>query len=241
MMMSGVALAAALALWIGVSADDEVVAVAGGNANAQAHTASARSPASLDQPMQATPATPTTVSPMPLSAMPSATTGFAVPVAVTAPQNVLVGEMNDLIVSVGANAGLSEIGFAVQFDANVLQVRAGTQGGWAVGVGVSPRFAAEISGAEDRVQIRSIASDPRAGLAGGSVVTVQFQAIATGTTSVLITDVVVKDSRGRSVASAVSASNLQVTADSVPPPTPARPSAPVNIEPPATDASERGD
>ena len=86
-----------------------------------------------------------TAPPVPLSALPSATTGFAVPITVAAPQKLLVGEMNDLVVSVGANAGVSEISFTVQFDPNVLQVRAGTEGGWAVGVGLDARFAAEIS------------------------------------------------------------------------------------------------
>ena len=221
MVMSGVGLAAALALWIGLSADDGGVAVVSGSANAQPRVAPANSPVSLDQPMQATPATPTAAAPVLSSALPSAATGFAVPIAVTAPQKVFVGEMNELVFSVGANAGFSEIGFTVQFDPDVLQVRAGTQGGWAVAVGVNPRFAAEISGAEDRVQIRSALPGQRAGLAGGSVATVQFQALATGTTSVLISDVVVKDSSGRSMLPAVSASNLQVTVDSVPPRQPA--------------------
>ena len=111
------------------------------------------------------------------------------------PQKLLVGEMNDLVIGVGANAGVGEIGFTVQFDASVLQVRAASQGDWAVDVGVNPRFAAEISGAEDRVQIRSAVSGQRVGRSGGSVAVVQFQPVAPGTTSVLITDVVVKDAR----------------------------------------------
>ena len=61
---------------------------------------------------------------------------------------------------------------------------------------------------------------PRAGLAGGSVATVQFQAVTTGRRRC-------DHRRGgqgleqRSMVPAVSASNLQVTADSVPPPQPA--------------------
>jgi hypothetical protein len=242
MVMSGVGVAAALALWIASSPDDTAVAVTGGSAEAPARLASAAAPASLDPPMQATPAIPTGAPPVPLPALPSATTGFAVPVTVTAPQKVLVGEINDLVVSVGANAGFGEIGFTVHFDPDVLQVRAGTQGGWAVAVGANPRFSAEISGAEDRVQIRSVASNPRAGLAGGSIATVQFQALATGTTTVLITDVVVKDSAGRSMVPAVSASNLQVSVESVPPRPPAarREHGAVIVEQPAP-AREEGD
>ena len=219
--MSGLALAAALALWVSLSVEDEVFAVASGNASAPPRLPTTAAPASLDWQMKATPAMPTAASPVPVAGLPSVAAGFVVPITVTAPLKVLVGEMNDLVVSIGANAGFSEVGFTVQFDPDVLQVRAGTQGGWAVAVGVNPRFEVEISGAEDRVRIRSAISGQRAGLEGGSVATVQFQALATGTTSVLISDVVVKDSSGRSMLPAVSASNLQVTVDSVPPRQPA--------------------
>jgi hypothetical protein len=74
------------------------------------------------------------------------------------------------------------------------------------------------------------------------VAIVQFQAVGPGTTSVLITDVVVKDLAGRSIGPAVSASYLQMTVDSVPPPQPEawrRPRA-VPVEPP-TETSEVGD
>ena len=142
-----------------------------------------------------------------------------------------------------ANAGVGEISFTVQFDPNVLQVRAGTEGDWAAGAGVDTHsFAAEISDEGDRVQIRRAVSDQRAGMAGGSVAIVQFQAVAPGTTSVMITDVVVKDLAGRSMASAVSASNLQMTVDSVPPPQPEawRQRRAVAVEPP-TETTEDGD
>ncbi len=239
--MSGVALAVALALWIGLSEDDDVVAAATGNANLTPLVSPADPPAPLDLPPRSPPATPTAPSPLPLPAPPPDATGVAVPIAIAAPHKVFVGEMNDLIVSIGANAGFSEIGFTVQFDPDVLQVRAGTQGSWAVAVGFNPRFAAEISGAEDRVQIRSMASDPRAGLAGGSVATVQFQALAAGTTSVLITDVVVKDSRGRSLTSQVSASNLQITVESVPQRALPRPPAPAAADLLESGAEAKGD
>jgi hypothetical protein len=149
-----------------------------------------------------------------LSVTPAASAAFAVPITVSMPRKLLVGEMNELIIGVGANAGIGEIGFTVQFDASVLQVRSASQGGWAVDVGVNPRFAAEISGAEDRVQIRSAVSGQRVGRSGGSVAVVQFQPVAPGTTSVLITDVVVKDANGKPMMPALSASNLQVTAES---------------------------
>jgi hypothetical protein len=90
---------------------------------------------------------------------------------------------------VGANAGVNAIGVTVQFDANVLQVRAGSEGDRAAGSGLDAHFAAEISGEEDRMQIRSAVSGPRIGMAGGSVAIVRFQAVAPGTTSVMTTDV----------------------------------------------------
>ena len=132
--MTGVGLAAALALalWAWLPADDEVVAVASGNANATPGLPSAGSSASVGW---RTPAAPTTAPPIPWLAPSSATTGLAVPITVAAPQKLLVGEMNDLVVGVGANAGLNEISFTAQFDPNVLQVRAGTEGGWAEKIG----------------------------------------------------------------------------------------------------------
>ena len=142
--------------------------------------------------------------------------------------------MNDLVISVGANAGVSEISFTVQFDANVLQVRAGTRRGLGGRAPARRTFRGrDLRSEEDRVQIRSAVSGQRAGMAGGSVAIVQFQAVAPGTTSVLITDVVVKDLAGRSMATAVSASNLQVTVDSAPPRAArSRSASAVAVEPP---------
>jgi hypothetical protein len=210
--MSAIGVAAALALWAWLRADDGVVQVAAdGKAIAASDLRSAGSSASLETP---TPATATAGPPQPISVSPAATAVFAVPITVSIPQKLLVGEMHDLIIGVGSNAGVGEIGFTVQFDANVLQARAASQGGWAVDVDVNPRFAAEISGAEDRVQIRSAVSGQRVGGSGGSVAVVQFQPVAPGTTSVLIADVVVRDGNGRPMTPALSASNLQVTVES---------------------------
>lgn len=236
--ISGVGLAVALALWAWLHVDHGVVDVRSGKASATPRLRSASPSASLDW---RTPTTPTTTPSVSLPVPPSATPLFAVPITVAAPQKALVGETNDLVVGVGANAGVGEISFTVQFDANVLQVRAGTEGDWAMDPRLNTRFAAEISDKEDRVQIRSSVSGQRAGMAGGSVAIVRFQAVAPGTTSVLITDMMVKDLTGRSIASAVSASNLPMTVDSVPPQAEAwrQPSA-VAVEPP-TETAEDGD
>ena len=241
MAMSGIGLAAALALWLWWLPADEVVEVASGKANAKAGLQSTGSPASLVWPTPSTPAISIAAPPVPLSVLPFATTGFAIPITVAAPQKLKVGEMNELVVAVGANAGVNEISFTVQFDADVLQVRAGAEGSWAEGPGLDARFAAEVSETGDRVQIRSAVSGQRIGVAGGSVAIVQFQAVAPGTTSIVITDVVVKDLAGRSIASAVSAS-LQVTVDSVPPPQPEawRQRRAADVEPP-TETTEDGD
>ena len=249
-LLSGAGLAGALVLWSWLSADDTAPARASTNTQpglpspaGSSSDADRRMPATVAMTATAASTTPTAAPPAPLPALPFTPMGPAVPISVAIPQKVLVGEMGDLVVGVGANTDVSEIAFIAQFDGQVLQVRAGTQGNWAVDVGVNPHFTAEISGAEDRVQIRSTVSDQGAGLAGGGVATVQFQAIAPGTTFVLITDVVVRDSRGRSTMSELSASNLQVTVDSVPPPQPVSPrqSAPVAPEVRVAGDRERGD
>jgi len=215
----GLAAALALALLVWLPADDDLVEIAiDGKANGKPVLRSAASPALLDSRAPASTAGAPTMAPAAVLPVPAAITAVTVPVSitVTAPQTLLVGEMSELAIGVKANAGVSEIGLTVQFDATVLQVRGSTQGDWASGPGFSPRFAAEISSAEDRVQIRSTMSAPHSGAAGGSVAIVQFQALVPGTTTVLVTDVIVKDSAGKSIASAVSASNLQLTVDSIP-------------------------
>jgi len=237
--ISGVGLAVALALWAWLPVDHGVVDVRSGKASAKPRLRSAGPSASLDW---RTPTTPTTTPSVSVSTPPpSATPLFAVPITVAAPQKALVGETNDLVLSVGANAGVGEISFTVRFDANVLQVRAGLEGDWAMDPRLNTRFAAEISDKEDRVQIRSSVSGERTGIAGGSVAIVRFQAVAPGTTSVLITDVMVKDLTGRWIASAVSASNLPMTVYSVPPQAEAwRQRGAVAVEPP-TETAEDGD
>ena len=102
MAMSGIGLAAALALWLWWLPADEVVEVASGKANAKAGLQSTGSPASLVWPTPSTPAISIAAPPVPLSVLPFATTGFA-PITVAAPQKLQVGEMNELVVAVGAN------------------------------------------------------------------------------------------------------------------------------------------
>lgn len=241
MAMSGIGLAAALALWAWwLPADDEVVEVGSAKASAKAGPQSTGSPASLVRPMSSTPAI-SIAPPVPMSVLPFATMGVAVPITVAAPQKLQVGEMNELVVTVGANAGINEVSFTMQFEADVLQVRAGTEGSWAEGAGVNARFAAEVSETGDRVQIRSAVSGQRTGVAGGTVAIVKFQAVGPGTTSIVITDVAVKDMAGTSVASAVSAS-LPMTVDSAPPRQPEawRQRSAAAVEPP-TENTEDGD
>ena len=239
--MSGVGLVVALALavWV-LPRTDEVVDVASAKANAKPGLWAASASASGDW---RTPTTPAMGPAMPSSALALAPTAFPVPVTVAAPQKLQVGEMNELVVGLGRNSGVGEVSFTVLFDPDVLQARGGTEGDWATGVTVdAPAFAAEVSDEGDQVQIRRAVSDQQVGVAGGSVAIVQFQSVAPGKTSVLITDVVVKDWAGRSMASAVSAATLQVTVDAVPAPQPeaSRELHPVVVEPP-TVTTEDGD
>jgi len=209
--MSGVGLAAALALWAGSGEDLPVVDPARGKANV---SAGLQPPGPDPLLVSSTPATPAPAPTEPSPALAVAPTILLVPITVTAPRKLLVGETNDLVISVGP--GASEVSLNVQFDANVLQVRSGTDGGWTSSAGPHARFVAEIPEEADRVQIRSVVTGQRTGMAGGTVAVVRFHAEGPGTTSVLVTDVVVKDAAGRSMATSVSASNLQMTVDAAP-------------------------
>lgn len=140
-----------------------------------------------------------------------------VSITAMAPPRLRVGETHELVVAVGSNAGIGEIGFTVQFDPDVLQVRAGTEGDWAAHAGVEARFAVEISSAEDRVHIRTHLAGRASGGAGGSVALVQFQAVAPGATSVMVSDVTVSDRAGNALPFTLSPSSLPVTATSLPP------------------------
>jgi hypothetical protein len=188
-------------------------------------------------------AAPLMAQPASSTARHAATAALAVvPVQVTSPQKLQVGEQTELVVGVGANPGLGEVSFTIQFDPDVLQVRAGAPGDWAARTDTDARFGAEISDAADRVRIRSTAVGRTSG-AGGSVALVQFQAVAPGTTSVMITDVTVKDLNGTSMPFSISSSNLQVTAESVPTPLPdaSRSRGLTAVEPPATETVDTGD
>jgi len=237
MVMRGVGMAAALALalWAWWPADD----AASGKKNAKPRSPSAGSIASLDS---RPPAMATTAPSLPSWASPSTTMVNAGPITLAAPQRLFVGETNELVVGVGANAGINEISFTLEFDPNVLQGRLGTEGDRAADAGVDARsFAVEISDAGDRVQIRSAVSGQR-GMAGGSVAIVQFQAVGPGTTSVLVTDMVVKDAAGKPLAPTGSTLRLQTTVESAPRPQPEalRQRGAVAVEPPP-ETSEEGD
>lgn len=182
----------------------------------------------------------------PMSSMPSAAPPAhgitSVPITVTAPRQLLVGEVHELVVDLGANEGVGDIGFTAQFDANLLQVRSASEGNWAADSGVRARFAADISSGEDRVQVRSTVTGQRAA-AAGRVAIVQFQAVAPGSTSLIVSDVVVRDRNGRSMPSAVAGASLQVVVDSVPTPPPGRDRPPLGAvaEPSAAPLDDDGD
>lgn len=189
-------------------------------------------------------AAPPSAQPVPFPARHPATTALAVvPVQVTSPQTLQVGEQTELVVGVGPSPGVGEVSFTIQFDPDVLQVRAGAPGDWAGRAVPDARFGVEITDAADRVRIRSMAVGGRTSGAGGSVALVQFQAVAPGTTTVMITDVTVKDVSGTSMPFSLSSSNLQVTAESVPTQLPyaSRPRGLAPVETPATETVDTGD
>ena len=157
---------------------------------------------------------PATATTAPSTAQRQSTQHAVVPITVVASRSLQVGDFGDLVIGLGSTAGVHEVGFVVQFDPELLQIRAGIEGDWAVGAGRDARFAAEISAGEDRVQVRSSVSSEGGGPKSGSVAILQFQAVAPGIASVLISDVVVKDAAGGTVPSAVFAPILQVTVES---------------------------
>jgi len=221
--MSAVAVAAALALSAWFRSGEDVGAATNVHTDSQPALRHPL-PGSLPLPVAAVvPAGPASAPAAPV---------FLVPLTLVAPQRLLVGEADDLVISIGA--GANEVSFTVVFDPDVLQVRTGSEGPWAVGA--HARFTAEIPEAADRVQIASAVSGQHAGLAAGTIATVSFHAVGTGTTSVRVSDVLIKDSAGRSLRSAVWPSNLQVTVDAQPPPQPGRLHRTV-----AAEASPEGD
>ena len=161
-------------------------------------------------------------------------------ISMVAPHKLLVGETEDLTVNVGPNSGVAEVTFTVQVDPNVLQVRGGTEGSRTAGAGA--RFSTEISSNEDRVQVRAVVSKPISADAG-SIALVQLQAIAPGTTLVMISDVAVKSPSGNALPFSLSSSSVPVTAESVPSPRPRDPQL-RGVDPaeaPKTDTVDTGD
>lgn len=229
---SGVGAAAALAVW--AVADDERADVV-------------RPKASTVVQAEAIPYAGSRVAATPTSAphgSPSIVSGptTLVPMRVTATQKLQVGEFSELMVAIDAPGDVREVSLAVEFDPDFLQVRGSTEGDWAIGAAPQARFfTAEISGAEQRVQIRSAVSGQRSAMTGGNVAIVQFQAVAPGTSSVLIANVTVKDAAGRWLTPAVSPSILQVTVDSVAPPRPVAMRDQDRAERPSEAAVDDGD
>lgn len=130
--------------------------------------------------------------------------------SVSAPSALQVGDTIELQVGVGANAGLSDIGLSIQVDGNLLQVRSAADGGWSSGGDTATRFSADIAGTEDRVLIKSQSTAPGPGLAGGPVAIIQIQAVAPGSTAILLSDLVVRAADGRVLPARLASAYLPV-------------------------------
>ncbi len=235
--LAAAGLAALLAWWLGSSAGGGIVPGADGPQPERRASALPPDPRTLagsfDRQTSTAPA-----SAQPVPSLPPA--GLAmVPLTLTAPPSLQVGEQAELVVGLGAHSGVDDIAFTVRFDPNILQVRAGTPGEWSAGDDdPDARFAAEIPEAADHVKIRGAATGGRAGAAGGTVAVVQFQAVAPGTTKVTVTDMTARDRSGSSMPMLLSMSTVHVTAEAAPLPGPgARP--PLDV--PANEAVESGD
>jgi hypothetical protein len=151
----------------------------------------------------------------PAFAVPPAPARIAmVPITMTAPPRLHVGEQSELVVALGANAAdVGEVSFTLQFEPDMLQARAGAPGdGSAAGGDAS--FSADVAEAADRVRIRSTAAARGPVATGASVAVVQFQAVAAGTSAVTIADVTLKDLAGNPMHAMLSSPRLLVTAES---------------------------
>jgi hypothetical protein len=189
----------------------------------------------------ASPLTGNPLLPGPAVDRPPAPGGWApVTLIATSPQQLQVGEQNDMVVSLGPNTAVGEVSFTAHVDPNVLQVRFGTEGDWAAAISAAhAHFEADVPEAGDRVRIRStVLAKPVRATAGGSVAIVQFQAVAPGVTTIRITDVAVKDFAGNSLPVRLSSATLHVTAESPSWPVTARPQGELLVQAQAPDAVE---
>lgn len=141
------------------------------------------------------------------------TGGTDAPITVSAPSIVQVGSPYEVVVSLGENTGVSEIAFTARFDPNVLRASAGAKGDWGSGPGLDDRFEAEVPATGDHARIRSTVTGRRAGGGGGRVASVQFDAIAHGTTSVTIDDLVARDLAGRPIPSVARTTTIRMTVE----------------------------
>ena len=227
--------AAVLAWWLGSPSEGGIALVEDRPQPERTRTVPAQSGTTAASLVSPTWALPAPAQPVPSLPPPGLAT---LPVTLTAPPTLQVGEQAELGVAVGTDPTVEEIGFTVRFDPNVLQARAGNRGGWAAANDPDLRFAAEVSEPADQVRIRNAAVGMRAGTAAGSVALVQFQAVAPGTTKVTLTDMTIKDRSGRTMPVLMSTSTVQVTAEPAPPPAPG---ARLPLAVPTTDPGENGD
>lgn len=197
----------ALAWWAGVADDN-----------------GAATQAAAPAPMQTPPAAVAVPMPAPVAHTgPAPAAGHApvapalvaalVPVLLTGPDRLQVGEQAELSLAVGAHASVGEVAVTIRFDPNVLQVRAGSPGAWTTGDGRDTRFTVAMSEAADVVQLRAAPGSTPTGTAAGTVALVQFEAVGPGTTAVVLAEVVVSDRSGRALPALLSMSQLQVTAE----------------------------
>jgi len=249
LMGGGTLLVGALVLWSWLPESELALSAGPSAARASALSASPLlAPQTTGPFAAASPAKPAVAQATPWPRLALFGAAAAVPIRIAAPQKLQVGEFNELVVSTSSAADIADIGFTVQFDPNVLQVRAGTEGDWAAGLRMRSRFTAEISGAEDRVQVHSMLTGRRPSTGGGSaastsIALLQFQAVAPGNTWVMISDLTVKDAAGNALAFSLSASTLQVSAESLPSPGQwsAQPRSAVAGAAPEVESIERGD
>jgi hypothetical protein len=145
-------------------------------------------------------------------------TSAAASITLAGPSALQVGELGELVVTLGPGPGIRTLGITVRFDPDVLQARMAAPGTWAGAGGADVVFVADIPEDAARAEIRSTVLGDRPNVAGGTVAMLQFQAVGPGVTQVQVTGIRAWDHAGRPAAFPWPMPGLRVTVVAAPPP-----------------------
>ena len=144
-----------------------------------------------------------------------ATSGVAVPGSAYAPVRIEVstgeivglGQPYELVVRMDPPRRATRLSFTVSADPGMLRVRS-VRGGDSSNVDASG-FIIEDGPASGQTTIRMDLSNAMLGNGGGSMAVVQFEALAPGTVTIVISDIAISDAAGTTIPSAASSLTVQ--------------------------------